>query len=407
MNLQELKIGQTIIAERGDVSQKEVLQWRKDFDKLIAIVHATKPSSYEDAAAKYKKIESFFKTFEQKFERWLDFHVLQHSAKALQEEKGMQTKRMQPLLEDWENSTYGQLRQFDPALIFDQSFSELAGKDTFSLWRTRDPVRWREDQAQAIQLINSVPRALTMIQERFLSISFVGTQKKFGKLLDLIREYIGVHSFNSNDAKKGSKQIRHSGVIYQEFKVFDMTFINYAMLGSNTFKRLISVISPFMLRLQKLAPEVLYGIVKLLPTEGEKFTFKDGSGDSTQAGVYWSHTDTINIHCKDYHVFPNSLGNLMVHELGHRYYRRIMTAGARAKWEQFFKKDKASSRYGSTDPEEDFCETLAAYIQERIGMSLPSGYEYNFSRDIFRKLEDITGRRLTAAVVANATTEGK
>ncbi len=56
---------------------------------------------------------------------------------------------------------------------------------------------------------------------------------------------------------------------------------------------------------------------------------------------------------------------LLIHELGHRYYFKFMDAGDRARFDSFYKEVAAVSEYGSKATEEDFAEVFAHFVLGR------------------------------------------
>ncbi len=56
---------------------------------------------------------------------------------------------------------------------------------------------------------------------------------------------------------------------------------------------------------------------------------------------------------------------LLIHELGHRYYFKFMDAGDRARFDSFYKEVAAVSEYGGTTTEEDFAEVFAHFVLGR------------------------------------------
>jgi len=59
------------------------------------------------------------------------------------------------------------------------------------------------------------------------------------------------------------------------------------------------------------------------------------------------------------------LVELLIHELGHRYYFKFMDAGDRARFDSFYKEVAAVSEYGGTATEEDFAEVFAHFVLGR------------------------------------------
>lgn len=56
---------------------------------------------------------------------------------------------------------------------------------------------------------------------------------------------------------------------------------------------------------------------------------------------------------------------LLIHELGHRYYFKFMDQGDRARFASYFKEVSAVSDYGSSNPEEDFAEVFSHFVLGR------------------------------------------
>lgn len=391
-------------AEKSTVSQKEVLQWRKDFLRLTEIVHNTKPTDFRDAQRKMKKLNQMFHTFlgstqSQRsrdtgsgVQQWLDFHVLQTPARGLVDSGGLKSKFLQPLLDKFELEALNALPT-RPGWYVERHYKDPTLRDKgIDLFRLGDGIE-SDAFKRAVEYVDAQPDIKDVLAEEFRSIDFTSATKAATKFFDAVRDFIGV--MGEGD-KKGAKEITRQGAIHPEYKAFNMTFVNKAMLSVDTFDTVVQKLSPFLNRLKKFIPEIIYGGVILLPEDGPNFALKDGSGDSKAAAQYESN-DTVVVFCKDYHKFPSSFGTLMVHELGHRYYRKKMDASDRARWVDFTKKGSPASKYGSTDPEEDFCESLAAYIGEKVGVSLPTDYQFFLSKDVFDRLEAIVGRRLTAS----------
>jgi hypothetical protein len=394
-----------IKAEKSVVSQKEVLQWRKDFLRLIEIAHNTKATDFRDAQKQMKKLNQMFRTFlgstqgprsretGSGVQQWLDFHVLQTPARGLVDSGGLKSKFLQPLLDKFELEALNALPT-RPGWYVERHYKDkdptLRDKG-IDLFRLGDGIE-TDAFKRAVEYVDAQPDIKVALAKEFSSIDFTSAMKAATKFFDAVRDFIGV--MGEGD-KKGAKEVTHLDAIHPEYKAFNMTFVNKAMLSVDTFDIIVQKLSPHLNRLKKFIPEIIYGGVILLPEEGENFALKDGSGDA-KAAAHYAANDTVVVYCKNYHQFPSSFGTLMVHELGHRYYRKKMDASDRARWGEFFKKGSPASKYGSTDPEEDFCESLAAYIGEKVGVALPTRYQFFLSQDIFDKLEAIVGRRLTA-----------
>jgi hypothetical protein len=59
------------------------------------------------------------------------------------------------------------------------------------------------------------------------------------------------------------------------------------------------------------------------------------------------------------------LVELLIHELGHRYYFKFMDQGDRARFDSFYKEVAAVSEYGGTTTEEDFAEVFSHFVLGR------------------------------------------
>jgi len=55
----------------------------------------------------------------------------------------------------------------------------------------------------------------------------------------------------------------------------------------------------------------------------------------------------------------------IVHELGHRYYYKFMSAEDRHNFDRFFRKVPATSTYGGSSPAEDFAEAFRSYVARK------------------------------------------
>jgi len=91
-------------------------------------------------------------------------------------------------------------------------------------------------------------------------------------------------------------------------------------------------------------------------------------GGSNRMGAQWGvgahylpNDDTITVF-----VDPTpEITELIIHELGHRYYFRFMSRADRARFDSYFGDVRAVSEYGGTHPEEDFAEVFAHYVLGR------------------------------------------
>lgn len=60
-----------------------------------------------------------------------------------------------------------------------------------------------------------------------------------------------------------------------------------------------------------------------------------------------------------------SIVEILIHELGHRYYFKFMDRDDRLRFDSYFKEVAAVSEYGGTDTEEDFAETFTHFVLGR------------------------------------------
>lgn len=72
---------------------------------------------------------------------------------------------------------------------------------------------------------------------------------------------------------------------------------------------------------------------------------------------YYRQGDYIRIYSD-----PKNLAKLIVHELGHRYFYKFLSATDRGKFNDWFGKVKATSAYGATSSIEDFAEVFSDYV---------------------------------------------
>jgi hypothetical protein len=91
-------------------------------------------------------------------------------------------------------------------------------------------------------------------------------------------------------------------------------------------------------------------------------------GGINRLGANW-RTDAHYVIAKDtITVFSDpvdGITELLIHELGHRYYFKRMSRADRARFDSYFGDVRAVSDYGSTDPWEDFAEVFSHYVTGR------------------------------------------
>lgn len=90
-----------------------------------------------------------------------------------------------------------------------------------------------------------------------------------------------------------------------------------------------------------------------------------GFEDSLVAAHYEFNTDRVVIFSRP----SPHLTEIILHELGHRYYFRFMDAGDRARFDSYFGQVAATSNYGATSSVEDFAEVFMNYV---LGKDLTS-----------------------------------
>jgi len=91
-------------------------------------------------------------------------------------------------------------------------------------------------------------------------------------------------------------------------------------------------------------------------------TYK-GSKVKMQAGVaYAPGDDAVMIYAAANRIAAQDI----LHEMGHRYWYRFMTAAQKKQWKQNFKKAEFASEYAGTDAEEEFAESFSYYVLGKL-----------------------------------------
>lgn len=126
-------------------------------------------------------------------------------------------------------------------------------------------------------------------------------------------------------------------------------------------KQVIDVLKKAQAALKKrgLADAVWYGNIGVM-SPGATYQFKDAKGGTgTAAADYSSDTDSVRVYGMPFYGY-------VIHELGHRYYRKIMSQKDRDAFDKWFGQVKATSEYGSTQTSEDFAEVFAEYVMGKM-----------------------------------------
>lgn len=98
--------------------------------------------------------------------------------------------------------------------------------------------------------------------------------------------------------------------------------------------------------------------------EAAAFEFLTPQGQQLKAAASYNiAADHVNV----YEMRRSNVGfaHWILHELGHRHWFKVLTAGERAKFVDQFKAVKPVSDYGATQPSEDFAEAFAEYVLDR------------------------------------------
>jgi hypothetical protein len=209
-------------------------------------------------------------------------------------------------------------------------------------------------------------------------------KKAATKLFDALREYVS----RLGQGTKGKKVLEDEYQAPETFNFGGMAWVNDAYITEETFGRFIQNMKPYLERLKKLMPEVLYGDVYLMREKGKDF---EAGGKAWTSGAHYDAAKDV------VRVFNGNLdGALLVHELAHRYWFKFMSGERLHRWEKFFQDVVSPTEYGQTSHVEDFAEVVAAYVMYKMGKPLPSSKFYKFDRATSERFESIVGRSLQA-----------
>jgi hypothetical protein len=112
-----------------------------------------------------------------------------------------------------------------------------------------------------------------------------------------------------------------------------------------------------LLKNRGLESEIWYGDIHVL-AHGSGYVFKDAKKRSRRAAADWSHHDDSVRIFGAHNVYPG----MLIHELGHRYYYRVMTQKDRDAFDKWYGEVKATSGYGASSTVEDFAEVFMEYV---------------------------------------------
>jgi len=104
-----------------------------------------------------------------------------------------------------------------------------------------------------------------------------------------------------------------------------------------------------------------YGSIVVRPhSTGFDFVGQSSGKQYRSAGHYISASDTVVLNIGVYN--KDEVARVLLHELGHRWYYRIMTSADRAGFDSYFNKVLAVQSYGSENPAEDFATVFEYYV---------------------------------------------
>lgn len=104
-----------------------------------------------------------------------------------------------------------------------------------------------------------------------------------------------------------------------------------------------------------------YGDFFIQPSVKAKEYTNPRTGGKFKEGAHWAWKDHVVLFGKP----REGLHETIVHELGHRWYYKIMTKGERARFDSYFGDVQSVSEYGSSQSREDFAEVFTWYVLGR------------------------------------------
>jgi len=352
------------------LSYDQVKDWRKDFDKLVAIMLGVNFKTVAEAVAGHKEIVVLWKQFLKNLKEHLsrDYYAVVDYHK---DDKDSFKDRRKNL-----------------ALLFDAFENACLDWCVYA-----DPYRYSRDPNLNPNAAG-VPKDVEERMDYYINSSFKydnyknKADKTGDKLWAALREYIKAYS-------GGKKEFDHPLESPATMEHMGITFVNDLYYTDYVLQEKLTKASPWLRRLKQLMPEVFYGKVDLLKkTQQAKNVIKLGDAHYDAAGFYHIQRDEIEMFSDSLKGdTANNFTTTLIHELAHRYYFKFMDASSRQRWEHFFNdlRTDSATEYGKTNPSEDFAEAVLHYVY---------GKGYMEKKDVRDRLEAILqGRRISGRVI--------
>lgn len=363
---------QAIIAAR--LSYDQIKSWRKDFDKLVAIMLGVDFKTVAEALKGYKEIGVMWKQY----------------LKNLKEHLSRDYYAVVDYYRDDKDASIWDIkeRRKNLASLFDTF--ENSCLDWYSY---ADPYRYSTDPNLNPHAA-SVPKDVEERMDYYVNGNFKydhyknKADKAGDKLWSAMREYIKTYSGDK-------KEFEHNLESPAKVEYMGITFINDLYYTDYVLQEKLAKADPWLRKIKQLMPEVFYGKVHLLKkTHQAKNAIKQGDAYYDAAGFYHIQRDEIEMFADSLKGdTSNKFTTTLIHELAHRYYFKFMDASGRQRWEHFFKdlRTDSASEYGTTNPSEDFAEAVLHYVYAK---------GYMAKKDVRDRLEAIlNGRRISGSIV--------
>lgn len=132
---------------------------------------------------------------------------------------------------------------------------------------------------------------------------------------------------------------------------------------------------------------LLYGKIVFLPRAHGRNVDLEKKGFGPYAGAdYHRDGDFVQAYMDPRPGFSS----VLVHELGHRYFRKFMSAQEKKDFTKWFGRAEATTSYGASDEEEDFCELFAGYV---MGSDWSRLGHKELTRDQRQRMEAFLGKK--------------